>query len=82
MVTEARDLVLGDDALLFIAYLCLSGHQLSQLLGGAVVDPQPIAMTADYQGENVFIQPNGSEERGVLAVESIPVAKYSPLVKM
>ena len=42
--------MLGDDALLYIAYVmimrCLSVHPLSQLLGGAAVHPQLIAVTA------------------------------------
>ena len=44
-----RDLILGDDALLYVAYVMLiwAPLGLSQLLGGPVVDPQLIAMSAD-----------------------------------
>ena len=39
-----KDLILRDDALLYIA---LSVHPLSQLPGGAAFNPQLVAMTAD-----------------------------------
>ena len=47
--SEIKDLILGDDALFNIQYLCdaLSGHLLSQLLGGTAVNPQLMATTAN-----------------------------------
>ena len=44
---RARDLVFRDHAPLYIAYVMHIWAPLSQLLGGAAVDPQLIAMTAD-----------------------------------
>ena len=41
-----RDVILEDDALLNIAYVMLSGHPLSLLLGGGAVYPQLVAITA------------------------------------
>ena len=46
-VSNRGDLILGDDALLYIAYVMFIWAPLSQLLGGAAVDPQLISMTAD-----------------------------------
>ena len=45
---DIRDLILGDDSLLYIAYVMLIWAPLiPAILGGAAVDSQLIAMSAD-----------------------------------